>query len=136
MSIYFYFDSLRHFMMQNHYIWSENINFTPIHWAESKWSIFHPRIEYPMVGFLLVASSSWYTVITIMWFFGSFGLSTKEPYFFMNCPSSLVSLVLVSSVHTSPWHRVRHRNVIFGMHMHTCPPHIHIKYLVILTCRF
>ena len=31
----------------------------------------------------------------------------------MHCPSSLVSLLLVSalssSVHTSPWHRVRHR---------------------------
>ena len=38
-----------------------------------------------------------------------------------------------SSVHTSPCHRVRHRNFIFGTHMHICPPHMHIKYLVILT---
>ena len=37
----FYFDSLSHFMMQNHNILSENINFTPIHRAESKWWIFH-----------------------------------------------------------------------------------------------
>ena len=27
---------------------------------------------------------------------------------------------------------VRHRNFIFGIHMHTCPPYMHIKYLVIL----
>ena len=35
-------------------------------------------------------------------FFGSFGLSTKEPYTIMLCPLSLASLSLVSSVHTSP----------------------------------
>ena len=55
--------------------------------------------------------------------FGSFGLSTKEPYTIMLCPllaSALASLVLVSvlaSVHASPWHRIRHRNFIFGAHM-------------------
>ena len=32
--------------MQSHYILGENINFTPIHRAESKWWIFHPGIEY------------------------------------------------------------------------------------------
>ena len=69
---------------------------------------------------------------------GSFGLSTKEPYTVMLCPS-LASSALVSSassVHTSPWHMVRHRNFIFGIHMHICPPHVQIKYLVILTCSF
>ena len=74
--------------------------------------------------------------------FGSFGLSTKEPYTIMLCPSSLAlvsSLALSSlalSVHTSPCHRVRHRNFIFGIHMHICPPYVHIKYVVILTCSF
>ena len=69
--------------------------------------------------------------------FGSFGLSTKEPYTIMLCPSSLASSS--SSVHTSPWHMVRHRNFIFGIHMHIFPPpppYVHIKYLVILTCSF
>ena len=45
--------------------------------------------------------------------FGSFGLSTKEPDAIMLCPS-LLALALVSSVHTSPWHRIIHRNFIFG----------------------
>ena len=44
--------------------------------------------------------------------------------------------VSITFVHTSPWHRVRYRNFIFGTHMHTCPPYMHIKYLVILTCGF
>ena len=35
-----------------------------------------------------------------------------------------------------PWHRVRHRNFIFGIHVHIYPPCMHIKYLVILTCSF
>ena len=61
--------------------------------------------------------------------FGSFGLSTKEPYTIMLCLSSLALVLSSSSVHTSPWHRVRHRNFIFGIYMH-------IKYLVIPTCSF
>ena len=32
-----------------------------------------------------------------------------------------------------PRHRVRHRNFIFGIHVHICPPYMHIKNLVILT---
>ena len=39
--------SLRLFMMQSYHIYSENINLTPIHRAESKWWIFHSGIEYP-----------------------------------------------------------------------------------------
>ena len=35
-----------------------------------------------------------------------------------------------ASVHTSPWHMVRHRNFICGIHMHICPPYMHIKYLM------
>ena len=36
--VYFcHVDSLRLFMVQRNYIQSENINFTPIHRAESKW---------------------------------------------------------------------------------------------------
>ena len=68
--------------------------------------------------------------------FASFCLSTKEPYTIMLCPSSLASVLslALSSVHTFPWHRVRYRNFIFGRHVHMCPPHMHIKYLVILTC--
>ena len=31
-----------------------------------------------------------------------------------------MSLSASVSVHTSPWHRVRHRNFIFGIHMHIC----------------
>ena len=41
-----------------------------------------------------------------------------------------------ASVHTSPWHMVRHRNFILGTHMHICPPYMHIKYLMVLTCSF
>ena len=47
-----------------------------------------------------------------------------------------VSASAVLSVHTSPWHMVRHRNFILGTHMHICPPYMHIKYLMILTCSF
>ena len=43
---------------------------------------------------------------------------------------------LSQSVHTSPWHRVIHRNFIFDIHMHIYSPYMHIKYLVILTCSF
>ena len=74
--------------------------------------------------------------------FGSFGLSTKEPYTIMLCPSSLALVLSVlvslasSSVHTSPCHRIRLRNYIFGIHTHICPPYKHIKYLVIMTCIF
>ena len=50
------------------------------------------------------------------------------------CP--LLALVLVSSVHLSPCNRIRHRNFIFGIHMHTCPSYKHIKYLVILADSF
>ena len=46
------------------------------------------------------------------------------------------ALASSSSVHTSPWHMVRHRNFIFGIHMHRCPPNMNIKYLMILTCSF
>ena len=70
--------------------------------------------------------------IEISRFIGSFGLSTKELYTIVLCPSSWALALL--SVHTSPSHRIRHRNFIFGTHMHLCPPHMHIKYLVILTC--
>ena len=58
----------------------------------------------------------------------------------MLCPSSLVLALLVLalassllSVHTSPCHRVRHRNFICGMQMHIGPPFMYIKYLVIFT---
>ena len=44
--------------------------------------------------------------------------------------------VIIFVVHTSPWHKFRHRNFIFSIHMHICPPYVHIKYLVILTCSF
>ena len=69
--------------------------------------------------------------------FGSFGLSTKEPYTIMLCASwSLASVLALASVHASPCYRLRHRNFIFGIHMHTYSLHMHIKYLVILTCSF
>ena len=62
---------------------------------------------------------------------------TKEPYAIMNCPLSLLlASSLASSVHTSPWHKVRHRNFIFDIHMHMYTPCMHIKYLMILTCSF
>ena len=52
-----------------------------------------------------------------------------------HCPaSSLVSSL--SSVHTSPWHMVRHRNFILGTLMYICPPYMHIRYLMVLTCSF
>ena len=31
------------------------------------------------------------------------------------------SASVLASVHTSPWHRVKHRNFIFGTQMHKCP---------------
>ena len=52
----------------------------------------------------------------VLW---SFGLSTKEPFTIMLYPSPLA---LVLSVHTSPWHMVRHRNFIFSTHMHISLP--------------
>ena len=51
-------------------------------------------------------------------------------------PASLASASALMSVHTSLRHRVRHRNFIFGIHMLLCPSHMHMKYLVILTCSF
>ena len=53
---------------------------------------------------------------------------------FVHC--RLASALAPASVHTSPWHMVRHRNFILGTHMHICPPYMHIKYLMILTCSF
>ena len=50
--------------------------------------------------------------------FGSFGLSTKEPYTIMLYPSSLTLALLASLASSSSVHRVRHRNFIFGIHMH------------------
>ena len=50
-------------------------------------------------------------------------------------PASALAVAL-SSVHTSPWYMGRHRNFILGTHMHICPPYMHIKYLMILTCSF
>ena len=38
--------------------------------------------------------------------------------------------------HTSPSHRVRHRNFIFGTDMPIFLSYMYIKYLVILTCSF
>ena len=42
----------------------------------------------------------------------------------------------VASVHSPPSHRIQDRNFIFSMNMHMCPQYMHIKYLVILTCRW
>ena len=68
---------------------------------------------------------------------GLFGLSTKDPYTIMLCPLSLaLASVLSSSMNTSPSHRVKHTNFIFDIHMHLCLQHMHIMYLVILTCNF
>ena len=53
-------------------------------------------------------------------FFGSFGLSTKEHYTIMLCPSSSF-VVASSSVDTSPSHRFKDTNFIFGTNMHLCP---------------
>ena len=72
---------------------------------------------------------------------GSFGLSTKEPYTIMNCPSCIVIIGIILCQHwhrlcTPPWHMVRHRNFIFGINIHICPPYMHIKYLMNLMCSF
>ena len=66
--------------------------------------------------------------------FGSFGLSTKEPYTIIIC-LSCIGIGVGICAHL-PWYRVRHKNFIFGTNMHICPPYMHIKYLVILTCSF
>ena len=52
--------------MKNHHVSSENINFTPIYRAKSKWWIFRPRIEYPTVGFLPVVNLSWYSALSLV----------------------------------------------------------------------
>ena len=76
---------------------------------------------------------------------GSFGLSAREAYTIMLCPSwaIIVGVVLHRCWHrhchhlcTPPQHMVRHRNFIFGIHMHICPLYVHIEYLMILTCSF
>ena len=68
--------------------------------------------------------------------FGSFGLSTKEPYTVMLCPSCVVVLC---------WHRHWHLctpppgtglDIETSYLVHICPPFMHIKYLVILTHSF
>ena len=58
--------------------------------------------------------------------FGSFGLSAKEPFTVMLCPSSVSTLVFSAS------HRIKYRNFIFGTDMHLYTLDMHIKYLVIL----
>ena len=62
--------------------------------------------------------------------------SLIQSCFVHHCRWHCPALVSVSSVHISPWHMVRHRNLILGTHMHICPPCMHIKYLMILTCSF
>ena len=55
------------------------------------------------------------------------------------CPSGVIIWhrpAASLSVGTSPSHRFKHRNFTFGIHMHLCPSHMHIKYLTILTCSF
>ena len=69
-------------------------------------------------------------------FFGAFWLIwfiNQRAYTTMLCPLLSVSL---SCVYSPPSHIVRHRNLIFGVNMYTCPEYMHIKYLVILTCSF
>ena len=76
----------------------------------SGWSSFYFNLLYN----LRLIQKKWSFLRMI---FGSFGLPTKEPYTIRLCPSSLASSLasalalsaLVSSVHTSPWHRVRQK---------------------------
>ena len=79
------------------------------------------------------------SVFWLIWFINQRALYNHELSVVHRCVSLLalsLALLLVLSVHTSPCHRVRHRNFIFGTHMHICPPYMHIKYLVILTYSF
>ena len=69
--------------------------------------------------------------------FGSFGLSTKEPYTIMLCPSCVVVGIVLR------WHRCLCTPPPgIGLDIETlylvyiCPPYVHIKYLVILTCSY
>ena len=71
----------------------------------------------------------------LIWFINQRTLYSHELSVMRHHPALALASALVS-VHTSPWHMIRHRNFIFGTHMHICPPHMHIKYLVILTCSF
>ena len=77
-------------------------------------------------NFILIYEAKRYVVYSAMRF-GSFGLSTKVSYTVMLCPSlslSVLALASVSasslSVYSPPSHMVRHRNIIFGVNMHTC----------------
>ena len=73
--------------------------------------------------------------------FGSFGLSTKEPYYshalsVVRPPASALASALASSVHTSPSYRIKHRSFIFGTNVQLYPSYMHVKYLIIVTCSF
>ena len=41
---------------------------------------------------------------------------------------ALSLLSLASPVHSSPGHRFKHRNFIFGIHMRVCPQYMHMKF--------
>ena len=68
----------------------------------------------------------------LIWFINQRALYNHELYIVHRhwCRPTLAS---ASSVHTSPWHMVRHRNFVFGLHVHICPLYMHNKYLMILT---
>ena len=92
----------------------------------------HSILIIPVAGITALQSRLFRHNFWLIWFMN------QRAYTVMLCPSSfaLLSSLASSSVHTSPWHRVRHRNFIFGIHMHICPTCVHIKYLVIVTCSF
>ena len=69
-----------------------------------------------------------------------FGVSCNIAYQALCMSNVTMSALLASlvSVHISPSHRIKHRNFMFGTHMHLFPLHMHIKYiyLMILTKSF
>ena len=69
-----------------------------------------------------------YILFWLVWFINQRALYNHALSIIGHHPASVLS-----SVHSSTWHRVIHRYFIFGTHMHICPPYMHIKYLVILT---
>ena len=53
--------------------------------------------------------------------------------FWLVWPESYATLALLVSLHTSPRHKIKHRNFTFGADVHLYPLYMTIKYVIILT---
>ena len=74
-------------------------------------------------------------VVWLIWFINQRALYKHVLSVTVGIGVIVIGIVGVICAHPV-WHRVRHRIFIFSIHVHICPPHVHNKYLVILTCSF